>query len=381
MGAKQIIGDFFQRLADWRASRRAPFTPDFPDPEVTPPPGLLDDSDAPPGSTLAELAEDMDSDTFAVELDALAPQERTIAAVPGFENPQAVQATSSPESLTGTPLDPFRPTLLPRETMYFIATGDWVDDGTTSGNDSYVICHRYDIDDGTEGDEDVTVYLHRNGSLDDPNISADAILLACQDPQGEWVAVDPNIDDRGKVRVSADDTTKSFLEDAFSTPTTVAGTTLGVTQLTDDEDDETLQGTVSATEVQDEATSRTGIEFSETGFVRLGNISGTLNQELDAGDWRSRILKWEFVWDIELGGLPDQLRFIRKGMTSFVDSATGRLTLDTFTDGSESVELWLDGDGDGELNITAIGTAGSGTNEWNWFIFHVWASEVAGEVT
>lgn len=191
MGLRRQLADLFQWLADLRAAR-PPVRPRLPDPEQHPPAGMVDDSDV-EGPALAEIAETVADDRTEQALQDLEPKERTLGAVPGFEDAPGAPtpATAPPERRTGQPDDPYRPRPLPRETAYFKAAADWTN---VSGNGSYVEAHHYDPDDEREGTVAETVYLHRNGSSEDPNIRDDAIFLACQDPQGSWIAVNPNLD-------------------------------------------------------------------------------------------------------------------------------------------------------------------------------------------
>jgi len=113
MTFKDKLAGFFQRLADWAASA-PPVRPAFPNPEATPPTGVVGDAEMGLDTSLAELAVDLADDRLDGELAAIEPEERTIAAVPGYEDSEEPGPVApTPTALIGTETDPYHPRLLP----------------------------------------------------------------------------------------------------------------------------------------------------------------------------------------------------------------------------------------------------------------------------
>ncbi len=155
------------------------------------------------------------------------------------------------------------------------------------------------------------------------------------------------------VQVSADDKSRGDLETKHVTESTVVGTSLGVQMSTNNAAAaETRSGKILVSELLTEVAAGTGIDLVYFNGFQIDQYGSQTGDVLEGSDWRDRIIYWRFLYDTEptAEDWPDGA----VGQKYLAVSATGHITLFTRTIGSDSFDIWIDGDADGELKITTV---------------------------
>ncbi|KKL55943.1 hypothetical protein LCGC14_2250360 [marine sediment metagenome] len=163
----------------------------------------------------------------------------------------------------------------------------------------------------------------------------------------------------GRFKIDATDSDADFFETKITDGTTVRGTKIaGDWEETGDDGTKKIrQVFVPVDELQNEIGDQTGASMSQT-FAYRSHLFGSQTVQINAADWRNRIVFYRYAWDNE--PTAQQWPNIREGQTYWIDIASGHLTLFTADMGGDTCEVWVDGDNSGVLKVTSVNNGNFG---------------------